>query len=168
MPRFCQRSNHYLFNVFGLTRRSNNVYCEPGWKLTRWIFSQLWILRPEMLNLDPSPLRIEPHRGSLIIYHKPGSKFKRIKHVMIFTGMLYSIKKLNFIPVFTHLFVLCCSWFVMSQNPKEFWPFLSPTGAFLPDYWKLKKRLKMCIHQVKYLMFSGLQSWIFIKITFFF
>jgi hypothetical protein len=42
-------------------------YFEPGWKLTREVISQCWILRPAVLNLDPGPLRIEPGRGILII-----------------------------------------------------------------------------------------------------
>jgi hypothetical protein len=42
-------------------------YFEPGWKLTRGVISQRWILRPGVLNLEPTPLRIEPGRGILMI-----------------------------------------------------------------------------------------------------
>jgi hypothetical protein len=54
-------------------------YFEPGWKLTQWAFFQHWILRPEVLNFDPSPLRIELRRGIYYFDHEPCSKFNSIK-----------------------------------------------------------------------------------------
>jgi hypothetical protein len=74
-------------------------------------------LRPEVLNLDLTPLRIEPGRGILII--NPVQNSTALKHV-IFISMVYSIKNLNFILGFTLLFV----WFAFDslchKIPKSF------------------------------------------------
>jgi hypothetical protein len=129
-------------------------YFEPGWKLTRWAIFQHWILRPEVLNFDPSPLRIELRRGIYYFDHEPCSKFNSIKTSNIYTPMVYSIKNLNFIPVCTLLVFLFC--FIMSQNPKEFWPFIPVARACLPICWKFKDFFSKCIHRVyiKYLLVS--------------
>jgi hypothetical protein len=52
-----------------------------------------------VLNLDPTPLRIEPGRGILII--NPVQNSTALEHV-IFTSMVYSIKNLNFILLFVY------------------------------------------------------------------
>jgi hypothetical protein len=122
-------------------------YYEPGWKLTRWAIFQHWILRPEVLNFDPSPLRIELRRGIYYFDHEPCSKFNSIKTSNIHTPMVYSITNLNFIPVCTLLVFLFCFWFIMSQNPKEFWPFILVARACLQICWKLKNFFKKCIHR---------------------
>jgi hypothetical protein len=55
-----------------------------------------------VLNIDPTPLRIEQGRGILII--NPVQNSTALKHVLS-TPMVYSIKNMNFIPGFTLLFV---------------------------------------------------------------
>jgi hypothetical protein len=125
--------------------RCNEVF-EPGWKLTRGVIFQRWILRPEVLNLDPTPLRIEPGRGILIIY--PVQNSTALKNV-ISTPMVYSIKNfISFLILPFGLFLLPLIHYV--KNPKEFWPFIPPTGCVFQIVEKLKnsKKLKKCIHQV--------------------
>jgi hypothetical protein len=93
--------------LYSLIRKTGvTKYFEPGWKLTRGVIFQRWILRPEVLNLDPTPLRIEPDRGILI--RNPVQNSTALKHV-ISTPMVYSIKNLNFIPGFTFF------WFIMEK-----------------------------------------------------
>jgi hypothetical protein len=70
-----------------------------------------------VLNLDPSPLRIEPGRGILII--NPVQNSTALKHV-ISTPMDYSIKNLNFIPGFTLRFVSFAFDSLCHQIPKNF------------------------------------------------
>ena len=70
-----------------------------------------------MLNLDPTPLRIEPDRGILII--NPVQNSTALKHV-ISTPMVYSIKNLNFIPGFTFLFVYFAFDSLCHKIPESF------------------------------------------------
>jgi hypothetical protein len=70
-----------------------------------------------VLNLDPTPLRIEPGRGILII--NPVQNSTASEHV-IFTSMVYSIKNLNFIPGFTLLFVYVALDSLRHKIPKRF------------------------------------------------
>jgi hypothetical protein len=87
---YCFMSRSRIFHLYedvtiaGVTR-----YFEPGWKLTWGVTFQRWKLRQEVWNLDPSPLRIEPRRGILII--NPVQNSTALKHV-ISTPMFYSIK----------------------------------------------------------------------------
>jgi hypothetical protein len=76
-------------------------------------------LRPEVLNLDPTTLRIEPGRGILII--NPVQNSTALKHT-IFTSLVYSIKKLNMhvIPGFTFLFVYFAIDSLCHKIPKSF------------------------------------------------
>jgi hypothetical protein len=74
-------------------------------------------LRPEVLNLDPSPLRIEPGRGILII--NPVQNSTALKHVRS-TPLVYSNKNLNFIPGFTFLFVYFAFVSLCHKTPMGF------------------------------------------------
>jgi hypothetical protein len=75
------------------------------------------MLRPEVLNLDPTRLRIERDHGILII--NPVQNSTALKHV-ISTPMVYSIKNLNFIPGFTFLFVYFAFDSLYHKTPKSF------------------------------------------------
>jgi hypothetical protein len=73
---------------------------------------------PEVLNIYPTPLRIEPVRGILII--NPVQNSTALKHI-ISTPMVYSIKNLNFIPGFTLLFVYFALDSLCHKIPKSFY-----------------------------------------------
>jgi hypothetical protein len=70
-----------------------------------------------VLNLDLTPLRIEPGRGILII--NPVQNSTALKHV-ISTPMVYSTKNLNFIPSFTLLLVSFAFDSLCQKIPKNF------------------------------------------------
>jgi hypothetical protein len=95
------------------------------------VIFQRWILRPEVLNLDLTPLRIEPGRGNLII--NPVQNSTALKSCNIYIHGLFN-QKLEFHSGFDPSVCLFCFWFIMSQNTRVL-TVHSPTGACLPDCW---------------------------------
>ena len=87
-----------------------------------------------MLNLDPTPLRIEPDRGILII--NPVQNSTALKHI-ISTLMAYSNKNLNFIPV---LFVLLLIHYVTKSQ--RVLTVHSPNRGLSSAMLKIKEEIK--------------------------
>jgi hypothetical protein len=127
-------------------RRCNEVFW-TGLKIDPGVhFSTLNI---ETRGVEFRPYPVENWAGPWNFDHKPGSKFNSIKACNIYIHGLFN-QKLEFHSGFYPSVCLFCFWFIMSQIDRSF----PATRAWIPNCWKIKKKLKKCIHHV-YITYSS-------------